>query len=396
MLPTELEFAFGMLGVWWPTQDEDGLRQCAAAYRACATTLTTEVIPTAHGAVRHAAANNAGDGIDAAGAFWAEYHRDGDDDTHLDSLATTLHALAHGHDMAADLVEIFKKFLIAVAGAVAALLAAAVVVGGLAALDIFNLRAVAQRAMIIFRREIERFFGESLLRGVEPPLRRILGARGPKRHLAENASMDSPRGAHPLKGLWLTRRSVAGEGIDPFKSVVDQADRREAERIIAAAGKTFDGDYLEYRRRIEEWLRTEGRNRGQELDGVSSPLYFRLYPEPAGAAEGRIVINIPAESVPSEKLTITLEDSFHNYEHLDPDRECKIPDPPVPRVLDPGEMRSIIDTDGFPGHFDGRSDQRYIEVQVWSRDVPAFERVKTLLADAEQREVVTVEPDAPE
>ncbi|WP_344935393.1 endonuclease/exonuclease/phosphatase family protein [Sphaerisporangium flaviroseum] len=185
MLPAGLEAAFGMLGVPWPTQDEGALRRCAAAYRACAGSLATEVIPTAHGAFQCAAASNAGDGMNTARAFWADYHEDGDDSTHLLNLVTILDAFADGHDLAADLVEAIKDFLIAVAAVVAIVLAVTVVAGGIAVLharmSVVCLRTIAQRATSVTHRELNRFFGRTLVGGIEPRLRRILGARSPRR-----------------------------------------------------------------------------------------------------------------------------------------------------------------------------------------------------------------------
>ncbi|SNT62026.1 hypothetical protein SAMN05216276_108710 [Streptosporangium subroseum] len=187
MLPAELEFAFGMLGVPWPTENEDGLRTIAAAYRSCATGLTTDVVQDTHDAIRFVTANNVGDHIDALASFWAGYHSDGDDSGHLSSLATTLHALADSHDLAATLVEALKIALIAVAGVVAAVLVwaavAATVTAGMAVVQarttITGSRVFAQRSVAVFRRELERFFSRTLIRGVEARLRRILDAKAP-------------------------------------------------------------------------------------------------------------------------------------------------------------------------------------------------------------------------
>ncbi|WP_433246423.1 scabin-related ADP-ribosyltransferase [Streptosporangium sp. CA-135522] len=188
-LPAELETAFGMLRVPWPTEDEDGLRDCATAYRACAITITADVIPGAHGAVQFAAVDNAGDDIDAFTAFWADYHRDDDDSGHLSSLATTMHALADTHDGFATFVEVLKKVLVIAAGIVAAILAWAIAASaftfGMAAVQartaILGSRMLAQRATAVFRRELERFFGKTLVRGITTRLHGILGAKSPDR-----------------------------------------------------------------------------------------------------------------------------------------------------------------------------------------------------------------------
>ncbi|WP_144070068.1 ParB/RepB/Spo0J family partition protein [Nonomuraea indica] len=188
MLPPSVETAFGMLGVPWLTQHEGVLRTCAVAYRAFAHALATEIIPAAHHAIGHAGANNSGDAIDDVTAFWADYHHEGDDSGHLSSLTTVLNALADVHDVAARLVAVAKRFLLVLAGLVAAALVwaaiAAVVSGGTAALSartvIAGLRRVAQRAMTAFRRRLEQLLAHAVVRGVETRLRRILKARGPR------------------------------------------------------------------------------------------------------------------------------------------------------------------------------------------------------------------------
>jgi hypothetical protein len=186
MLPAELESALGMLGVPWPTENEDELRECAAAYRACADGVTSDVAPHAGGAVAQVAAENSGDHIDALTGFWGDYQRE--DSGHLPSLATALHALADGHEIAASVVEIVKVFLVGLAAYVVAVLvwaaAAAVFTAGAAALEartvLTGLRVLAQRAFAAFRRELERFFGETVTRGVEMRLRAILDAGAPR------------------------------------------------------------------------------------------------------------------------------------------------------------------------------------------------------------------------
>ncbi|WP_456115256.1 WXG100-like domain-containing protein [Sphaerisporangium corydalis] len=219
MLPPALETAFGMLGVPWPTEDEDGLRECAAAYRACATTLTGHTIPLAHGAVQYAVAGNSGDGVDALGTLWAGYYQDGDETAHLPSLATTLHGLADAHDLAADLVQALKAFLIGAAVYVTAVLlwaaASAAFTAGMGAVQartlIAGLRGAAQRSVAVFRRELERFFGRSLVRGVETRLRRILGARGPVHNAMVGDGVPGARRFTPDELRLLTEAEANGQ-----------------------------------------------------------------------------------------------------------------------------------------------------------------------------------------
>ncbi|GGO81719.1 WXG100-like domain-containing protein [Nonomuraea cavernae] len=189
MLPPELEIAFQLLGVPWPTEDEDKLRECATAYRTCATALATVVIPTANAGINEVMTNNAGDDIDTLLAYWAEYHPNDkvDDSPHLTSLTISLRALADGHDLAAVLVVAIKLILIFAAFCLAAVLAwaaaAAVISGGMAALHARTATSVwrmfAQRSASTFRRKLEEAFRERLAGGVGTRLRRILDARAP-------------------------------------------------------------------------------------------------------------------------------------------------------------------------------------------------------------------------
>ncbi|MEO3806589.1 hypothetical protein [Nonomuraea sp. B1E8] len=186
-LPANLQSSFALLEVEWPPEDEDGIRACGAAYRACATSLDEQIIPTAQGAVGHAAQHNAGGHIDALTDHWSAYHADDTESGHLQSLATSLRALASGCDLFARIVEVIKIFLTLLATYVqlALLWAAtmAVVSGGLAALKargtVMMLRAFAKKAVATLRDRLERYFGQKLIRAVETRLRRILHAKPP-------------------------------------------------------------------------------------------------------------------------------------------------------------------------------------------------------------------------
>ncbi|WP_214408555.1 hypothetical protein [Sphaerisporangium fuscum] len=183
MLPPALEAGLGLLGVPWPGQDEDGLRACATAYRACAKALTTDVIPLADAALHKIGAHDIGDHVETFRAFWAEYHKDGDDSSHLPNLATTLHAFADVHDVAADIVEALKVLLITCAAAALAWLVASAAFAGIGAVParaaILTLRGGAQRSWAVFRHQLERFLGKGVAGAVRNRLRRLLGARRP-------------------------------------------------------------------------------------------------------------------------------------------------------------------------------------------------------------------------
>lgn len=121
---------------------------------------------------------------------------------------------------------------------------------------------------------------------------------------------------HPLTDLWLVRKSLRAPHIEHFKSVMDCVDHEEASRLAYEAGKRFDGDYITERRAIEAWMREEAKAKGLSLPDTP-PLYFRLYPQPLTTIDkDRLLINIPADAVPADAVTFTVEDSFHNYAQL--------------------------------------------------------------------------------
>ncbi|MEU1721498.1 hypothetical protein [Nonomuraea sp. NPDC005692] len=196
MLPPQLEIAFQALGVPWPTQDEDGLRAGAAAYRECAAALAVQVTPLVRESLGRAAGGNAGLHMEAVAAFWDELDREDDRSGHLSRLATTLHVLADGHEAAARLVEALKAVLVALAAGVVAVLiwavAAAAVSGGAAALQarsaLLSLRAAATRFCRTFVRELERFFARDLATGVRTLLHPVLHARKARTVTRERAA----------------------------------------------------------------------------------------------------------------------------------------------------------------------------------------------------------------
>jgi hypothetical protein len=186
---------------------------------------------------------------------------------------------------------------------------------------------------------------------------------------------------HPLAGLWLVRKSVALDGVDHFGSIVDKSSSRPPNKSIKAliADKHFDGNYITERRRVEMWLRNDGKRKGVNV-GKGRPLYFRLNPQPhTTSEEGKLFFNFPAESVPPHLMTCTLDDSFHNLAVL-----MKRPHPAIlstlqPDVLTAQEVADVI-ANGFPEEYDGHDSKRYIECQVWSRELEVFERAKRLVS----------------
>ncbi|MGW2157165.1 hypothetical protein [Nonomuraea sp. NPDC001699] len=200
MLPPQLEIAFQALGVPWPTQDEDGLRAGAAAYRECAAALVVQVTPLVRESLGRAATGSAGLHMEAVAAFWDELDRDDDRSGHLSRMGTTLNALADAHEAAALLVEALKAVLVALAAGVVAVLvwavAAAAVSGGAAALQarsaLLSLRVSAMRFCRAFVRQLERFFARDLATGLRALLHPVLSARKARTLTKERA------GARPV------------------------------------------------------------------------------------------------------------------------------------------------------------------------------------------------------
>ncbi|MGV9779173.1 hypothetical protein [Streptosporangium sp. NPDC003464] len=196
MLPPPLEIAFQALGVPWPTQDEDRLRDCAAAYRECAAALAVQVTPLVRESLGRAAGGNAGLHMEAVAAFWDELDQEDDRSGHLSRVGTTLHALADAHEVAARLVEALKAVLIALAGGVVAVLvwamAAAAVSGGAAALQsrsaLLSLRVSATRFWQTFARELERFLARDLAMGLRTLLHPVRNARKARTLTKERAA----------------------------------------------------------------------------------------------------------------------------------------------------------------------------------------------------------------
>lgn len=179
---------------------------------------------------------------------------------------------------------------------------------------------------------------------------------------------------HPLKGYWLTRTSLVGEGIDPWKSIMDMQDIDAAEVLIATTGKKFSGDYIEERRNVEKWLFDRAIKSGVITDG-NPPLYLTFSSEPAkNPKEGRICINIPAERIPTEYLSFTVYDSFHNYSTLQGRPANNAPKELQPVVYTAVELSKLVLSSGFPRLEDGG----YIECQIWRRNLSAFREAEVV------------------
>jgi hypothetical protein len=200
-------------------------------------------------------------------------------------------------------------------------------------------------------------------------------------------------GQHPLSGLWLTRR--ASSTLAPLKSILDW-DTGDPEALVEATGKRFDGgDYIEERLKVERWLATEGEKKGLHRDNYP-PLYFYVctYLDTA-ARPGRVIFNISAEHIPPDKMTFTLDDSFHNHAVFQGRPSDTTPAGLEPRILNAFELRELIERDGFPEHLDG-SGGRYIDCQVWARDLPILQRAARIfdaLKGKERDQACLIVPD---
>ncbi|WP_459547821.1 hypothetical protein [Nocardia sp. X0981] len=146
----------------------------------------------------------------------------------------------------------------------------------------------------------------------------------------------------------------------------------EAAEIAHKMGKRIEGaDYVDTRKQAEAWLRSHAAEKGNPT--ADSPLYFKLVSEQGtySPPEGSVVIRIPADSIPAERLTFTVEDSFFNYQIVAGTPASNTPEGLVPRVIHGVDADTSIDFDGeHRNYLDAVHNGRYIEAQVWSRDEP--------------------------
>jgi hypothetical protein len=186
--------------------------------------------------------------------------------------------------------------------------------------------------------------------------------------------------AHPLKGFWLFYKLPHRTGSKPFRSVMSLTDRSAATIIIATSGEKFDGVYLQERGEVEAWLRREGEAKGLSVN-TNNPIYFYLYRQPLRVPLfGNIIINIPAIALPADKMTFTCDDSFHNYAVLNGRLHATTPGNVNPRVFTAAEISQNFYSNNFSNDFNGSNPDRYIECQVWTHELPIFDRVTDALA----------------
>ncbi len=166
-----------------------------------------------------------------------------------------------------------------------------------------------------------------------------------------------------FKELWLARRFMPVKGVEPFSSIMSLS-QDTANMVAHQAGKRFDGDYIEERRQVEDWLRAGAEAQSVVIESTH-PLYFRLYPRPIKfSRNGEKIITLRLGLLPAENLSFTFDDSFHNYASLGGRPSVMTTEP---RVYSFHQMDQQLAETGFPSSFDGGDPGRYIEVQLWSR-----------------------------
>ncbi|MCX4093796.1 hypothetical protein [Nocardia sp. alder85J] len=198
---------------------------------------------------------------------------------------------------------------------------------------------------------------------------------------------------HPLRGLWLERK-VPADSADPFTSIMD-LPHDEAAAVAERMGKRIENaDYVDTRTQAEAWLRSHAAMKGSP--SAHSPLYFKLVSEQGTypAQEGSVVIRIPADSIPAEHLTLTVEDSFFNYQMVAGTPASNLPEGLVPRVVHGVDADTALALDTtHRDYLDAARPGRYIEAQVWSRDAPILAVARAeFRAGIPADRVITVRP----
>ncbi|MFB8005722.1 hypothetical protein [Nocardia sp. NPDC056000] len=211
-------------------------------------------------------------------------------------------------------------------------------------------------------------------------LDRFVRGPAPKRFERQSGQVEAGAGSgvrsHPLRGLWLERK-VPADSIDPFTSIMD-LPHRDAAAVAHSMGKRIEGvDYVDTRRQAEAWLRSHAVQKGSPT--ADSPLYFKLvsddgtFPPP----EGSVVIRIPADSIPVEHLTFTVEDSFFHYQLVAGIRAGNTPPGLVPHIIHGVDADTAMDFAGVHrDYLDAVHAGRYIEAQLWSRDDPILAQAR--------------------
>jgi hypothetical protein len=112
-LPPELVWVIQLLGLPWPTVEEDELRNHATQIRTFASSLA-DTHSTAHGHVQALAATYHSRSYELMAAEWSRFTS-----THIDQLVPICNAIAEALDVTADLVVAAKWAIIGALGAMA-------------------------------------------------------------------------------------------------------------------------------------------------------------------------------------------------------------------------------------------------------------------------------------
>jgi len=222
---------------------------------------------------------------------------------------------------------------------------------------------------------------------------------------------------HPLKGLWLLRYGRDEPGLDHTMSILDApadtATVNNADAYIEHIARLLElspldrskmpkdppgrrayaDNYIAVRGEMDGYLESRARLKGVAPEN-GRPLYFILHhdrnPDPP-LMEGKVMIAIPAENVPVDRLTLTVDDSFYN----NPKEPTAFRVPEHGTVFSAGEIADKIGKEGWLPNFPheltgGRDIPRFFEAQLWSRRIDDFMRGPA--ASADQHAHLTVRP----
>jgi hypothetical protein len=211
--------------------------------------------------------------------------------------------------------------------------------------------------------------------------------RDTQRTAARHGEIESAS-QHPLEGFWLVYAFRTLDNIVPFRSIMSIEDPEKAALFVETngiGGIKFEGDYLDERKKVEDWLRAEAARKGVQID-APHPLYFRLFQRPVeDDREGVAIVNIPAQRISARSMTFTFDDSFHNYEALHAIENSERTFSVQSQVFTSFEVANVIGRTGFPQVYRGGVPLRYIEGQIWTHEVPIFEKVTRHIQSAGQK-----------
>ncbi len=200
---------------------------------------------------------------------------------------------------------------------------------------------------------------------------------------------------HPLAGYWLVRGAKRDAQCDPFRSVMDLESLEDAIRVGADKNKVTENfaEYLEHRAVVEDWVRGEANAKGVSISNPN-PVYFTLQEKPflAPPPDGSLQINIPADQIPMDDISITYADSFDNYAKKIGKPSEWTPASTKCEIFTAEEVAKMLNTEGIPKDLQEFKNSSYLEVQLWNRDLPALDNAKAQIKKSNSN-VITVQPN---